>query len=143
MVFRNNDLPGVVMCSALDRLMRLYGVVPSAPVVVLAGNDLAYRTAFSSQDGGANVAAIVDLRNTCNDAALSDEAKRRGIALFKAVAFTRLKRDSSSWTVAGRRAQTGRARRGAEKLVSIDCGLLAMSAGFMPSYQLACRPVLS
>ena len=26
-VFRNNDLPGVVMCSALDRLMRLYGVV--------------------------------------------------------------------------------------------------------------------
>ena len=27
----------------------------------------------------------------------------------------------------------------AEKLVSIDCGLLAMSAGFMPSYQLACQ----
>ena len=95
MVFRNNDLPGVVMCSALDRLMRLYGVAPSAPVVVLAGNDLAYRTAFSSQDGGANVAAIVDLRNTCNDTALSDEAKRRGIALFQGCGIYEAKRDSS------------------------------------------------
>ena len=138
-VFRNNDLPGVVMCSALDRLMRLYGVVPSAPVIVLAGNDLAYRTAFSSQDGGANVAAIVDLRNTCNDAALSDEAKRRGIALFQGCGIYEAKRDSQSWTVEGRCAHTRRAGRGSGKLVSIDCGLLAMSAGFMPSYQLACQ----
>ena len=50
---------------------------------MLAGNDLAYRTAFSSQDGGAEVAAIVDLRHSCNDAALSDEANRRNIALFQ------------------------------------------------------------
>ena len=139
-VFRNNDLPGVVMCSALDRLMRLYGVVPSAPVVVLAGNDLAYRTAFSSQDGGANVAAIVDLRNTCDDTALSDEAKRRGIALFKGCGIYEAKHGLFSHGLSQvdvhKLDERGEV---AEKLVSIDCGLLAMSAGFMPSYQLACQ----
>ena len=139
-VFRNNDLPGVVMCSALDRLMRLYGVVPSAPVVVLAGNDLAYRTAFSSQDGGANVAAIVDLRTTYNDPALSDEAKRRGIALFQGCGIYEAKQGLFSHGLSQvdvhKLDERGEV---AEKLVSIDCGLLAMSAGFMPSYQLACQ----
>ena len=139
-VFRNNDLPGVVMCSALDRLMRLYGVVPSAPVVVLAGNDLAYRTAFSGQDGGANVAAIVDLRTTCNNTALSDEAKRRNIALFQGCGIYEAKKGlfnhGLSQVDVHKLAERGEV---AEKLVSIDCGLLAMSAGFMPSYQLACQ----
>ena len=122
-----------------DRLMRLYGVVPSAPVVVLAGNDLAYRTAFSSQDGGANVAAIVDLRNTCNDAALSDEAKRRGIALFQGCGIYEAKQDYSIMDCRRSMCTTDERGEVAEKLVSIDCGLLAMSAGFMPSYQLACQ----
>ena len=139
-IFRNNDLPGVVMCSALDRLMRLYGVVPLAPIVVLAGNDLAYRTAFSSQDGGANVATIVDLRNTCNDTALSDETKRRGIALFQGSGIYEAKHGLCSHGLSKvdvhKLDERGEV---AEKLVSIDCGLLAMSAGFMPSYQLACQ----
>jgi sarcosine oxidase subunit alpha len=139
-VFRNNDLPGVVMCSALDRLMRLYGVVPSAPIVVVAGNDLAYRTAFSSQDGGAEVAAIVDLRHSCNDAALSDEANRRKIALFQDCGIYEAKKGLFNHRLSQvdvhKLDERGEV---AEKLVSIDCGLLAMSAGFMPSYQLACQ----
>ncbi|MCH1553879.1 MAG: 2Fe-2S iron-sulfur cluster-binding protein, partial [Luminiphilus sp.] len=36
-VFRNNDLPGILLCSAMDRLSRLYGAIPKDPVVVLAG----------------------------------------------------------------------------------------------------------
>ena len=139
-VFRNNDLPGVVMCSGLDRLMRLYGVVPSAAIVVLAGNDLAYRTAFSSLDSGANVAAIVDLRNTCNDTRLSDEAKRRGVALFQGCGIYEAKHGLFSHGLSQvdvhKLDERGEA---VKKLLSIDCGLLAMSAGFMPSYQLACQ----
>ena len=36
-VFRNNDLPGVMMGSAAQRLIRLYGVRPGKRAVVLAG----------------------------------------------------------------------------------------------------------
>jgi sarcosine oxidase subunit alpha len=138
--FRNNDLPGVVMCSALDRLMRLYGVIPSTPVVVLAGNDLAYRTAFSSQDGGATIRAIVDLRHHCDDAELATEAKRRNIALYQGCgvyeAKTRRFHHRLSQIDVHQLDEFGDV---AGKLISIDCGILAMSAGFMPSYQLACQ----
>ncbi len=37
-LFRNNDLPGVMMGSAAQRLIRLYGVRPGARAVVLTGN---------------------------------------------------------------------------------------------------------
>ena len=34
LVFRNNDLPGVMMGSAAQRLIRLYGVKPGARAMV-------------------------------------------------------------------------------------------------------------
>lgn len=139
-VFRNNDLPGVVMCSALDRLTRLYGAIPSAPVVVLAGNDYAYRTALSSHDGGVNVTAIIDLRDRCDDPILADEVRRRNItihqrcAVFEAASSTF--RHALSQVTVHRLEDCGKA---AEKVATLDCGILAMSAGFMPAYQLACQ----
>lgn len=139
-VFRNNDLPGVVMCSALDRLTRLYGVIPSAPVAVLAGNDHAYRTALSSHDGGANVQAIIDLRDGCDDPALSREVERRGITIYQRCAvFEAASRATGkvlSELIVHRLDDNGNA---SEKIATLDCGVLAMSAGFMPAYQLACQ----
>lgn len=139
-VFRNNDLPGVVMCSALDRLTRLYGIIPSAPIVVLAGNDHAYRTALSSHDGGANVTAIIDLRDRCDDSALSQEAQARGITLFAGCTVYEAASSATgqvlSKVIVHRLGSDGDA---SEKVATLDCGVLAMSAGFMPAYQLACQ----
>ena len=139
-VFRNNDLPGVFMCSALDRLTRLYGVIPSTPVVVLAGNDHAYRTALSSKDGGANVTAIIDLRDRCDDSALSEEAHARGITLFAGCTVYEAASSATghalSKVIVHRFHSDGEAR---EKVATLECGVLAMSAGFMPAYQLACQ----
>ena len=139
-VFRNNDLPGVVMCSALDRLTRLYGIIPSDPIVVLAGNDHAYRTALSSHDGGANVTAIIDLRDRCDDSALSQEAQARGITLFAGCTVYEAASSATgqvlSKVIVHRLGSDGDA---SEKVATLDCGVLAMSAGFMPAYQLACQ----
>ncbi|MDH3512871.1 MAG: 2Fe-2S iron-sulfur cluster-binding protein, partial [Gammaproteobacteria bacterium] len=44
-VFRNNDLPGVMMSSAAQRLLHLYGVRPGKTAVILAGNNDAYAVA--------------------------------------------------------------------------------------------------
>ena len=81
-VFRNNnDLPGVVLCSALERLINHYAVAPQGKLVVLAGNDQAWLTALTAAEAGLSVAAVVDLREAPDNAALLAEANARGITV--------------------------------------------------------------
>jgi len=61
-VFRNNDLPGVMLGSAAQRLIHRYAVKPFTRAVVLAGSDQAYQVALDLIAAGVEVAAIVDLR---------------------------------------------------------------------------------
>ena len=63
-VFRNNDLPGILLSSAARRLIRLYGVHPGTRAVVLTGDPEAYATALDLIDAGVEVAAIVDMRTS-------------------------------------------------------------------------------
>ena len=139
-VFRNNDLPGVMMCSAADRLMKLYGVKPGKRAVVLTGNDEGYLTALTLAEQGVGVAAIIDMRNEGGASAVRNAVSSAGIAVqlgstvyeaipeagnmhVKAV-------DVRSITAPGEVAASGQ---------TIACDLLCMSAGFMPSYQLLCQ----
>ncbi len=62
MVFRNNDLPGVMLSSAAQRLMRLYGVRPGRRGVIATANDHGYELALDLLEAGIEVAAVVDLR---------------------------------------------------------------------------------
>ena len=62
MVFRNNDLPGVMLASAAQRLMRLWGVRPGSRAVVVTANDDGYSAALDLLDAGIALAAVVDLR---------------------------------------------------------------------------------
>lgn len=139
-VFRNNDLPGILLCSALDRLSRLYGVIPKDPVVVLAGNDLAYQTAFTAQDAGAEIAAIIDMRSADQGSPARDEATSRGIKVIPSAAIA-----EAGSSITGHRLTQITVKqldnRGAlgDTIETIRCSVLAMSAGFMPAYQLACQ----
>jgi len=149
-VFRNNDLPGVVMCSALERLLRLYGVAPRGPLVVLAGNDAAYHTAIDAHDAGMTVSCLVDMRASPNDPELEAALAQRGIALetnatvYEAraddsglqlgrVAIHSLDTASNPQPISAKTSTVGALRR------RLHCSVLAMSAGYMPAYQLACQ----
>ena len=61
-VFQNNDLPGVMLGSAAQRLISLYSVKPFDRAVVLAANGDGYRVALDLHNCGVEVAAIVDPR---------------------------------------------------------------------------------
>src|SRR5205823_9708871 len=61
-VFQNNDLPGAMLGSAAQRLLRLYAVKPCQRCVVLAGNADAYAVALDLREAGVEVAAVADLR---------------------------------------------------------------------------------
>jgi sarcosine oxidase, subunit alpha len=63
-VFRNNDLPGVMLASAATRLLTRYGVSPGRKVVIVAANLEGYLVGLELLKRGVPVAAIVELRAT-------------------------------------------------------------------------------
>ena len=62
MLFENNDLPGVMLAGAAQRLVRLYGVRPGRRAVVATDGDQGYRAALDLMGAGVEVIAVVDSR---------------------------------------------------------------------------------
>ena len=63
-VFRGNDLPGVMLAGAAQRLLARYAVAPASHVVILTANEHGYAAALDAIDAGIHVEAILDLRAT-------------------------------------------------------------------------------
>jgi sarcosine oxidase subunit alpha len=61
-VFRNNDLPGVMLASAAQRLIARHAVKPFTRVLVLAANADGYGAALDFLGAGIEVIGLVDLR---------------------------------------------------------------------------------
>ena len=139
-VFRNNDLPGVMLTSAAQRLMKLYAVKPGKRAVVLTGNDDGYLAALDLFDQGVEVAAVVDLRHGPGDEALLGALAQRKIpcqrnsTVYEALHEKGLRHvngvDVRKITAQGQVAESGQ---------RLACDLLCMSAGYMPVYQLLCQ----
>ena len=62
LVFANNDLPGVMLASAVSCYVNRYAVAPGERLVLVTNNDGAYRTAMDWQRAGREVVAVVDTR---------------------------------------------------------------------------------
>ncbi len=139
-VFRNNDLPGVMMSSAATRLMKHYAVKPGKTAVVLTGNDDGYLAALELHEQGVEVAAIVDMRLEVENIHLSAAAAAKNIEIltghtvYEALATKGNKRlkGVDIRRITGRGSVAGDSRK-------LDCDLLCMSAGYMPVYQLLCQ----
>jgi sarcosine oxidase subunit alpha len=137
-LFHNNDLPGVMMGTAAQRLIKLYGVRPGKRAVVLAGNDDAYGVALDLRDAGVEVAAVVDCRSEKTDDERAVAVAESGIDVLMGhavYAAADAKQHLSSVDVRRILGQGECADHGK----TIDCDLLCMSVGFMPAYQLACQ----
>ncbi|MFV3405362.1 2Fe-2S iron-sulfur cluster-binding protein [Pseudomonas sp. NY15463] len=139
-VFRNNDLPGVMLTSAAQRLMKLYAVKPGQRAVLLTGHDDGYLAALDLQEQGVTVAALVDLRAAPADPALAAELKRRDIPLHLGSTVYEALHERGMRHVSGAeiRPITGQGKVG-EHGLRVACDLLCMSAGYMPVYQLLCQ----
>ncbi|MBV4543690.1 2Fe-2S iron-sulfur cluster-binding protein [Pseudomonas vlassakiae] len=139
-VFRNNDLPGVMLTSAAQRLMKLYAVKPGQRAVVLTGHDDGYLAALDLQEQGVAVAALVDMRAAPADAALASELERRDIPLHLGSTVYEALHEAGMRHVTGAeiRPITGQGKVGDHGL-RVACDLLCMSAGYMPVYQLLCQ----
>jgi sarcosine oxidase, subunit alpha len=80
-LFGNNDLPGVMLASAAQRLVRLFAAKPFERPVVLAANADGYRAALDMHEVGISVRMLVDLRPAGEQNSLAEEASKAGIAI--------------------------------------------------------------
>ena len=82
-VFRNNDVPGVMLASAAQRLLYRYAVKPMDKAVVLTANADGYRAALDLMAHGVAIAAVADLRAEGEPSALTMRVKQVGIPVLK------------------------------------------------------------
>jgi len=124
--FAGNDLPGVMLASAVRDYVVNWAVSPGDRTVVVTNNDDAYRTALALKEAGLDVPAILDAR-AGGGGALAEQARAAGI---------RVENGKGIASVQGSRRVTGvaicaQAGEGAV-LEEIACDAVAMSGGWSP-----------
>ena len=79
LVFRNNDLPGVMHGSAAQRLINRYGVKPGNRAVIASANADGYAVALDLIAAGVEVACIADLNSERPRHAFADAVADHGV----------------------------------------------------------------
>ncbi|WP_114965190.1 sarcosine oxidase subunit alpha family protein [Alkalilacustris brevis] len=125
--FAGNDVPGVMLASAMRDYLVNWAVAPGRRVVIVTNNDDAYRTAIALHEAGIEVPAIVDARAEVRGA-LPDRARALGLTIREGMAIDK---------VQGRAQVRGvtlcrHAGAGGAVAARIECDAVAMSGGWSP-----------
>jgi len=136
-VFRNNDLPGIMLASAALRLLTRYRVAPGRRIVIVAGNSEAYAACLELHAHGLHAVAIIDLRSnhgggdsvaTCAALGVRILTARAPLTAHAAADGTVAALDVAPIDAAGSVAAAARER--------IDCDCVLMSVGWAAATQL-------
>jgi sarcosine oxidase subunit alpha len=136
-VFRNNDLPGVMLASGAARLLARYGVAPGRRVVMIAANLDAYVTCLELCARGVTVAAIVEWRAAPESDAAVTACVARGIRVLSAhVPYEALRGPDGAVAGLWVAPLTDAGRVDANSLQRIECDAVLMSVGWAAAAQL-------
>jgi sarcosine oxidase subunit alpha len=136
-VFRNNDLPGVMNGSAMQRLIYRYAVKPAGIAAVLTANADGYRVALDLIAAGVSIAAVLDMRASVPPSAPADALRAKGVEILAGHAVYEAHADGKG-ELAGitvcRIDGSGRVLSGSQRRIA--CDGLAMSTGWAPAANL-------
>ena len=134
LVFDDNDLPGVMLGSGVQRLIHLYGVAPGERAVVVTGNDDGWAVAADLHAAGVAIAAIADERDD-RSTPQADELARDGVPIFygHTVVAARGSGAVSGAVIAPLDAGGGINLAATQ---SLECDLIAISMGWTPATDL-------
>ncbi len=123
--FAGNDVPGVMLASAMRDYVVNWGVTPGDRVIIATNNDDAYRTAITLKQAGVDVLRVVDARDTAGP--LAEEARQLGIRVDPGKAIAKVKGGKRVKKVAiCNQEGIGGARE------EVECDAIAMSGGWSP-----------
>ncbi len=135
-VFRNNDLPGVMLGSAAQRLIHRYGVQPFDSGIVFTANDYGYRVALDLFDAGCKVVALVDLRAGSNGGLHAIDLAKRGVKIYAGHCVYEALATSDKSSVRGAVICAYDDKNNValiENKFTIECDGIAMCAGWAPA----------
>ena len=135
-VFRYNDLPGVMLGSAAQRLIHRYGVRPCNKGIVFTANDYGYRVALDLLEAGSEVLALVDLRSGSHGGLHAIEIAERGVKIYAGHCVYEALATSDKSSVRGAVICAYDAKNNValtENKFTIECDGIAMSAGWAPA----------
>ena len=134
LVFKDNDLPGVMMSGGARRLAALWAVRPGTAAVVATTGDRGLDAALALRATGVEIAAVADLRPDAAERELGAAVQAAGIRLLAGMTVVRaLGRSGVSGAVLARVDPSGKATGTLEE---VPCDLLAVSAGTAPATSL-------
>jgi sarcosine oxidase subunit alpha len=136
LVFANNDLPGVMLASAVTTYIRRYAVLPGHNAVVFTNNDAAYECAMALHSAGAQV-RVVDARSH-SEGGLVARAKAMGIAVMQGHVVTQADGGKCVRSVQVHPLNAN-GQLGPAAAVVMPCDVLAVSGGFSPVMHLYCQ----
>ncbi|MDI1300232.1 2Fe-2S iron-sulfur cluster-binding protein [Methylotenera sp.] len=134
-VFRYNDLPGVMLGSAAQRLLYRYAVKPFNNGIVVTANDYGYRVALDLFQAGTKIVALVDMRPTGSTAYAAALAKRgvkvyTGHCVYEAIASSDKSGVRGAIICAYDEKQSIALT---DTKFTLECDGIAMSAGWAPA----------
>jgi len=90
LAFAGNDVPGVMLASAMRDYLVNWGVAAGRRIVVVTNNDDAYRTALAMKAAGRVVAAVLDAREVVTSP-LAQAARAAGIPVMEGRAIAEVR----------------------------------------------------
>jgi len=145
LVFGHNDVPGVMVASAVSTYVNRYAVAPGKALVLMTTNDGAYQTALDWANAGRKVVAIVDTRAN-PQGELVEKARAAGLKVItgSAVIDVQGSKRVTGVSVAPINDDGSRVTGSIDRL---SCDTVASSGGWSPVIHLSChtgsRPVWS
>ncbi|MBT5435247.1 MAG: FAD-dependent oxidoreductase, partial [Rhodospirillaceae bacterium] len=137
MVFRNNDLPGVMYSSAAQRLVNRYGVKPGNRAVIATANAEGYATALDLIAAGVDVACIADLNSERPRHELADAVADHGIPIsLGATVHEALAKPHLNGVEGARVSKIMGQGQVAERYDTFDCDTIISAIGWQPTANL-------
>ncbi len=133
MVFGNNDLPGVMLSSALADYAELYGVRVGSQIVIAGSCDSAYSDARLLLAAGARVTVVDTRAGEPHGGSRSHKAQAAGITVLRGFVPVQA-RGTAAVTGLVVRQMVGRAASGETR--ELPCDTIGMAGGWNPAIHL-------
>ena len=134
LIFDNNDRPGILLSSAINKYASLFGVVCGEKNILFTNNDSAYETAANLFRKGISIEAIIDNREEI-DSKLIKESEKNNIKVYKGYTIV----DTYGYKRINKISIMQLSKDGQKVIgskTSITCDCLGVSGGWTPSVHL-------
>ena len=134
LIFDNNDRPGILLSSAVEKYANYYGVSCGEKNVLFTNNDTAYETAISLIQKGIHIEAIIDNREGI-DSKLIKETEKNNIKIYKGYTVV----NTFGYKRINKISIMSLSKDGQKVIgpkISISCDCLGISGGWTPAVHL-------